>query len=341
MEGTSFTWDKENRILTIHLAGRLDSVSSKELEKKIVRALEGRNMVSVVINAEKLCYLSSAGIRVIMTIRKICADMAIINVSRDIYDIFFMTGVTALLPVKRRIRQIREHSQGELISNEADGEVYYETKDLVVKLFHADIPLDEVMHRWDLSRIAVSKGIPTPIAFEVVSCKERYGIIYEQIKGRTLADLWEEQDADMHEKIKKLAALMIMLHHTKIEEGLLPETTGRILKELENGTKLSKEVKERLTMLTRSIRPKSAFIYGNLRLSNVVEQDGSLILLNPWRCGRGNPILDLQMAASAMHADGHGEFWKLFFARYTANMDPEIKRRLENTLDPEIPPWWR
>ena len=52
-------------------------------------------------------------------------------------------------------------------------------------------------------------------------------------------------------------------------------------------------------------------------------------------------ILDLQAAISTMFADGHGAFWKKFFARYTANLDGDKRALLERVLQPAIKPWWK
>ena len=46
------------------------------------------------------------------------------------------------------------------------------------------------------------------------------------------------------------------------------------------------------------------------------------------------------VVAVTMFADGHGAFWKKFFARYTMKMEEDKKKLLERLLDPAIRPWW-
>ncbi|MBQ7678661.1 MAG: phosphotransferase [Butyrivibrio sp.] len=98
--------------------------------------------------------------------------------------------------------------------------------------------------------------------------------------------------------------------------------------------------KKTLTRLAGTLHPADYFIFGNLRLDNILVRDGKLYIKDLTRCGRGNPVLDLQMAASAMNADGHGAFWTRLFARYTEGFTQEFRTRLEHELQPQIGPWW-
>ena len=87
--------------LTIFLEGRIDTNNAAQTESEIFAAVEGKTE-DIVIDAEKLEYISSAGLRVLMKLRKsIDRELPVINVSRDVYDIFETTGFTELLDVKK------------------------------------------------------------------------------------------------------------------------------------------------------------------------------------------------------------------------------------------------
>lgn len=77
---------------TFYLEGRIDTNNAPQVEKEIFDAIEGKTS-DIVIDAEKLEYISSAGLRVLMKLRKsIDKQLPVINVSRDVYDIFETTG---------------------------------------------------------------------------------------------------------------------------------------------------------------------------------------------------------------------------------------------------------
>ena len=116
VETIQITKDEKKHLMNVALFGRIDSVSAPEVARKLETALEGYSNMAVVVDVEKLGYISSAGLRVLLDLKKVCDDMKVINVSLDIYDILTMTGFTKFMDVERRIRKIRQPAPGELIS---------------------------------------------------------------------------------------------------------------------------------------------------------------------------------------------------------------------------------
>lgn len=341
METAQISWDNKQHMLNVALSGRFDSLTAPDVEKKIMSYIEGRNEVSCTVDVEKLGYISSAGLRVLLDLKKYCADLKVVNVSLDIYDILTMTGFTKFITVERRIRKMREPAPGDILSKDKDSTLYRTTSDLAVRIFDPEISLPDVQHKFRLSKTAVSHGISTPIAFEIVTCGDSYGILYERTQGKTLAQIWQERPDAMQEEIKLLTELVHMIHGCEIENNELPDFGERILEELNNDTGLTDEQRQSLIQLVKRLPDTGAFLVGELRLSNVIIRDGRLMIMDLTRCGRGNPILDLQAAVSAMFADGHGIFWKRFFARYTQKISEDKRNLLEHVLNPAIKPWWQ
>ena len=341
VETIQITKDEKKHLMNVALFGRIDSVSAPEVAKKLETALEGYSNMAVVVDVEKLGYISSAGLRVLLDLKKVCDDMKVINVSLDIYDILTMTGFTKFMDVERRIRKIRQPAPGELISSDTDSKLYRSINELAVRVFDSEVSLEEVQRRFQLSKTVTAYGIPTPIAFEIVSCNDCYGIIFERTHGKTLDKIWEERPDNMQEELKLLSDLMKTLHSCRVEKKELPDYGKRMLDEIESSSSLSDDQRQNLKRLVVSLDATDTFIYGNLRLSNVLLQDGKLMLMDLTRCGWGNPILDLQSAISAMFADGHGAFWKKLFSRYTANLSDDKRALLERVLQPAIKPWWK
>ncbi len=70
--------------------GWLDTQTAPELEAEIDEL--GSEVTEVVLNLEKLEYISSAGLRVIVAIHKKMNSLKIRNVSPEVMDIFKLTG---------------------------------------------------------------------------------------------------------------------------------------------------------------------------------------------------------------------------------------------------------
>ena len=80
--------------VSLKLFGRIDSNNASSVEAELFSALEGKDSLAVELDAEKLEYISSAGLRILLRIRKNRPGMRIVNVSPEVYDILDMTGFT-------------------------------------------------------------------------------------------------------------------------------------------------------------------------------------------------------------------------------------------------------
>ena len=97
----------ENNTITLSLEGRIDSNNAAEVEKSLLASADEHPNADIVLDAEKLQYISSAGLRVLMKLRKRSKKaIPVVNVSSEVYDIFEVTGFTELFDVKKRLREV-------------------------------------------------------------------------------------------------------------------------------------------------------------------------------------------------------------------------------------------
>ena len=93
--------DKYNGKVILKIEGRLDTTTAPELEKAIND--EGDTLKNLVLDFNGVNYISSAGLRVLLTAQKkmnIQGSMELINVSEDVMDILDMTGFADILVIK-------------------------------------------------------------------------------------------------------------------------------------------------------------------------------------------------------------------------------------------------
>ena len=90
----------EGNTLIITLEGRLDLNSAPELEKQL-ESLE--NIQNLIFDFEKLEYISSAGIRIILAVQNIMnkqGSMIIRNINDDVKEVFEITGLIGELNIE-------------------------------------------------------------------------------------------------------------------------------------------------------------------------------------------------------------------------------------------------
>ena len=92
---------QEGSKLTVALEGRLDTVTAPQLEGDLRSAVSG--VTELVFDLEKLDYVSSAGLRVLLSAQKVMkrqGEMVITNVKPEIMEIFDVTGFSDILNIE-------------------------------------------------------------------------------------------------------------------------------------------------------------------------------------------------------------------------------------------------
>ena len=87
--------------MMITLAGRLDTTTAPQLEAELKAGLDG--VEQLVLDFEKLDYLSSAGLRVLLAAQKIMnkqGSMVVRHVNETIAEIFEVTGFCDILTIE-------------------------------------------------------------------------------------------------------------------------------------------------------------------------------------------------------------------------------------------------
>ena len=91
----------ENEKLTVALEGRLDTTTSPELEQSLKEDLA--DLTELVIDLSGLEYISSAGLRVLLSAQKVMmkqGSMKVTHVSETVMEIFEVTGFVDILTIE-------------------------------------------------------------------------------------------------------------------------------------------------------------------------------------------------------------------------------------------------
>ena len=91
----------EGKNVTLVLSGRLDTSTAPELEAEVKASVEGTE--NLIFDFEELDYISSAGLRVLLSALKMMnkqGKMKLINVNESILEIFDLTGFSDILTIE-------------------------------------------------------------------------------------------------------------------------------------------------------------------------------------------------------------------------------------------------
>ena len=85
--------------LVYEMQERIDTVSAPEFEEDVLNTIKEHG--SVDLDASKLLYISSAGLRVFIKISREQGDLRIFNVCEEVYEVLEMTGLTDMFNIEK------------------------------------------------------------------------------------------------------------------------------------------------------------------------------------------------------------------------------------------------
>jgi len=209
--------------LELTLSGRIDSNNAPDVEKEIDELRQSLGGERVVIDAEALEYISSAGLRVLLRLRKQCPELKIVNVSAEVYDIFDMTGFAEMINVQKAYRRVSVEGC-EVIGQGANGKVYRIDTDTIIKVYLNPDSLPEIQRERELARTAFVLGVPTAIPYDVVRVESGgYGSVFELLNAQTFAQLLASDPSKFDVIVSESVKLLKIIHGTVVKPGSMPD----------------------------------------------------------------------------------------------------------------------
>ncbi len=284
----------EGNTLVIVPEGRMDSTRSADMGEEIRECVRQYPGYSLCLDLDRLEYISSSGIRVLLGLRKeLPGGLTLRNASAEVYDVLDMTGMTHLMTVRRKPRPLSVDGC-EIIGNGAFGTVYRLNGDTVVKVFRdGRNSLPGIEKELGNAKQAFMNGIPTAIPFDVVQVGDQYGMVFELIDAQNCNSLVKNDPSVLDELLPKYAALLKQLHSLEAQDGQLKNVRDNYLGYLEQiAPRLDPPVADRIRELLEKLPDTKHMIHGDMHLKNVMISGGEMILIDMDHLTFGNAVFD-------------------------------------------------
>lgn len=295
----------ENNILTIYLEGSIDSNNAEEVGNDIDQTRSEHPDGDLVLDLENLRYISSAGLRQVLRLKKKEKNIKLINVSSDVYEIFDMTGFTEMMDIEKGYRKMSVDGC-EKIGEGSNGIVYRLNPDTIIKVYKNSDALDDIKRERELAKTALVLGINTAIPFDIVKVGDKIGSVFELLSAKSITKLIKEDPDNKDKYIKIFADLLKEIHATPVKEGLLPDAKERAIEwaEFLKDT-LPEESYVKLHKMLEDVPFDLHMLHGDYHANNVHYANGEPILIDMDTLSTGNPVFEF--ANIFLAYDGYGE----------------------------------
>ena len=337
--GVTYRIDKD--ILYIAVEGRIDASNAAEAEEKIFGIKNENPGKHIVVDADQLEYISSAGLRVILRLRKEEPKLAIINVASDVYEVFDMTGFTDMVTIEKAYKRMCVDGC-EFIAKGANGAVYRYDAETIVKTYFAKDALPEIKQERENARRAFVLGINTAIPYGIVRVGDGYGTVTELLNATSVTKLIRNNPDDMSEAAKYYIDMLKSIHAIQVEDGEVPDMKETALAWADFVADHIPEAQgKKLRALIEAVPKRNTLMHGDYHTNNIMVQNGEPLLIDMDTLCMGHPVFELGSMFNAfvgyselnhqnmMDFFGYsfetaGRFWNLALRMYLGTEDEAV-----------------
>ncbi len=285
----------DNGILTISPEGRIDTNNANDIQNALDSILSGYPSDDVIMNFEAVDYISSAGLRIMLKLRRAKPGLKIVDVQPVVYEVFETTGFTEMMNVVKGYRQVNLDNC-EIIGEGSNGIVYRQDSETVVKVYKDHNSLADIKRERELARTALIKGIPTAISFDIVKYKGQLASVFELLNAKSISKKLMADSSD--ENIDRYAQVFVdVLNtiHASVDDGhVTPDQKETALGWVEYiKDSLPEDKYEKLHRMMQDIPESDHILHGDYHTNNVlIQEDGEPVLIDMDTLSHGDPIFE-------------------------------------------------
>ncbi|MDO5445379.1 MAG: phosphotransferase [Eubacteriales bacterium] len=290
----------KNGTLVLIPEGKIDTTNVQEFRVESESIIDNNPGLPIVIDADDLSYISSAGLRVILSFLKRRLNVSVINANSTVYEIFESTGFSEMMDVKKAYKKISIEGC-EIIGRGSNGTVYRTDPETIVKVYNNPDSLPEIQNERRLARYAFVHGIPTAISYDIVRVGETYGSVFELLNATSLSKMIVRDPDHLKEYVGEFVDLLKTIHEQESSPGDVPSVKetylgyARFLKEY-----LPEKSFSKLLDLISAVPENCHLIHGDYYANNVMFQDGNPVLIDMDTLSCGDPVFEFASTYNAL-----------------------------------------
>lgn len=291
--------ERDGKTAVAFVEGIVNSVNAAEFGAAVAE-LPG-DSDGVRLDVSDLQYISSAGLRVILGLKKRCGNkpFRVTGANADVMSVFDMTGFSEIMDVEPACRKVNIDGC-EVIGRGACGECYRIDDETIIKLYYDNADPSFIEHEKSLAKKAFVMGIPTAISYDIVEANGRKGVVYELIKSKTLGELIRADRDNLDKYVAMYVDVCKKVNSVHTSDPEIPSFKDVNRADIANVKGITDEERDYLYRFVDLIPDSDNCVHGDLNINNVMVQDGECCLIDMGELSTGMPMFDLSRITFSM-----------------------------------------
>jgi len=286
---------KQTDKIVLKPTGRFTSDNVGDIERSFLKTIGDTEAPDLVVDMEDVEYISSAGLRLLMSMSKKACSMSIINAIPEVYDVFSITGLTEIMDVKRAYKKLSVEGLP-IIGEGVTATVYRLDQERIVKVYKKEIQEEALLREQYVTKKAFLAGVPTMITFDTVKVGDWLGTVYEAFNFDTLESIYVKASDEVRKELtKKHAGAVRAMCEVVVKPEDFSSFKSDMFSKLEKAqARLDEQTLHAYREMLNAIPNDHTFVHGDCHMGNLMmDAKGELKVIDLGISGYGNPIFSL------------------------------------------------
>ena len=163
----------------------------------------------------------------------------------------------------------------------------------VLKLYNEGWNIKDIQNEFEVGKAMESYGISAPKVYDLVTCKNRHGIVFQRLENHTLMHKLLSQPASWKKQSRRMAFVHAQLNQIHDERYVLKDQKTFYKQMILSRTSIDETIKKQLLDKLAALPDGCSICHGDFHPMNLLFHKEQLYIIDWLGALRGNPLADV------------------------------------------------
>lgn len=193
--------------------------------------------------------------------------------------------------VKQSVKPLNPDLLHEMLSQGNTAEIYMYEQNKILKLFREKMPYQAISYEYRIANVIQEKLNNVPKVYNLLTYENRYGIVYEQIKGTDMLTILTKKVGKLKYYSKMMGQIHAKLHEVDIDVHY--SVKDKLKNNIDSVIELTDEEKEKIKRYLSSLPEGNKICHFDFHPGNIMLQDEKPIVIDWMTACTGSESADV------------------------------------------------